>query len=57
MKFSSVSQPFFQTVRNPVHTITQEHEAAGELAQPNSQLKARTTRSLRILARALKLKL
>ena len=28
---SSVEPPFFQTVRNPIHEMMKEHDAAGEL--------------------------
>jgi regulator of cell morphogenesis and NO signaling len=29
----SVEPPFFQTVRNPIHTMMKEHDAAGELVK------------------------
>ena len=29
----SMEPPFFQTVRNPIHTMMKEHESAGELAK------------------------
>jgi regulator of cell morphogenesis and NO signaling len=30
---SSVEPPFFQTVRNPIHAMMKEHDAAGELVK------------------------
>jgi regulator of cell morphogenesis and NO signaling len=30
---ASVEAPFFQTVRNPIHAMMQEHDAAGELVR------------------------
>jgi regulator of cell morphogenesis and NO signaling len=29
----SVEPPFFQTVRNPIHAMMKEHDAAGELVK------------------------
>jgi regulator of cell morphogenesis and NO signaling len=29
----SVEPPFFQTVRNPIHTMMREHDSAGELVR------------------------
>ncbi len=36
----SVEPPFFQTVKNPIHAMMQEHDAAGELVR---QIRARTS--------------
>ena len=30
---SSVEPPFFQTVRNPIHAMMKDHDAAGELVK------------------------
>lgn len=42
-RHEAVEPPFFQTVRNPIHTMMKEHDAAGELVKQIRRLTSEYT--------------